>query len=104
MSTRQRKIRKTGRLIIPVLAIAFISYFGYHSINGDRGLNARQQFERKAAELEVRLESLVAERKRLQQQVMLLPQNGPVVKDMLDERAREALNLTRPNEIIIYDF
>ena len=81
-----------------------ISYFGYHSINGDRGLNARQQFERKAAELEVRLESLVAERKRLQQQVMLLPQNGPVVKDMLDERAREALNLTRPNEIIIYDF
>lgn len=104
MSTRQRKIRKSGRLIIPALAIAFISYFGYHSINGDRGLNARQQFERQAAELEVRLESLVAERKRLQQQVMLLPQNGPVVKDMLDERAREALNLTRPNEIIIYDF
>lgn len=104
MSTRQRKIRKTGRLIIPALAIAFISYFGYHSINGDRGLNARQQFERRAAELEVRLESLVAERKRLQKQVLLLPQNGPVVKDMLDERAREALNLTRPNEIIIYDF
>ena len=104
MSTRQRKIRKTGRLIIPALAIAFISYFGYHSINGDRGLNARQQFERRAAELEVRLESLVAERKRLQQQVLLLPQNGPVVKDMLDERAREALNLTRPNEIVIYDF
>ncbi len=104
MSTRQRKIRKTGRLVVPVLAIAFISYFGFHSINGDRGLNARQQFERRAAELEVRLESLIAERKRLQQQVMLLPQNGPVVKDMLDERAREALNLTRPNEIIIYDF
>ncbi len=104
MSTRQRKIRKTGRLVVPVLAIAFISYFGFHSINGDRGLNARQQFERRAAELEVRLESLVAERKRLQQQVLLLPQNGPVVKDMLDERAREALNLTRPNEIVIYDF
>ncbi len=104
MSTRQRKIRKTGRLVVPVLAIAFISYFGFHSINGDRGLNARQSFERRAAELELRLEGLIAERKRLQRQVMLLPQSGPVVRDMLDEQAREALNLTRPNEIVIYDY
>ena len=104
MSTRQRKIRKTGRLVVPVLAIAFISYFGFHSINGERGLNARQSFERRTAELELRLDALVSERKRLQRQVMLLPQNGPVVRDMLDEQAREALNLTRPNEIVIYDW
>ena len=104
MSTRQRKIRKTGRLVVPVLAIAFISYFGFHSINGERGLNAQQSFEQRAAELELRLEILVAERKRLQRQVMLLPQNGPVVRDMLDEQAREALNVTRPNEIVIYDY
>jgi cell division protein FtsB len=104
MSTRQRKIRKTGRLIVPALAVAFISYFGFHSINGDRGLNARQSFEQRTAELELRLDRLVTERKRLQRQVQLLPSNGPVVRDMLDERAREALNLSRPNEIVIFDY
>ena len=97
MSTRQKKIRNTGRLVVPLFAIAFISYFGFHSINGDRGLNATQRFE-------VRLSALTEERKLLQQRVKLLPSSGPVVRDMLDEKAREALNLSRPNEIVIYDF
>lgn len=104
MSTQQRKIRKTGRLVVPALAVVFIGYFGFHSINGHRGLNAKQSFEQRTAELELQLEGLVKQRKRLQQRLLLLPPNGPVVKDMLDERAREALNLSRPNEIVIYDY
>lgn len=104
MSTRQKKIRNTGRLVVPLFAIAFISYFGFHSINGDRGLNATQRFEVRKAELEARLSALTEERKLLQQRVKLLPSSGPVVRDMLDEKAREALNLSRPNEIVIYDF
>lgn len=89
---------------MPALAVAFISYFGFHSINGDRGLHAKQRFEQRVAELEMHLEALVIERERLQRQVKLLPSHGPVVKDMLDERAREALNLSRPNEIVIFDY
>ena len=104
MATRQKKIRKTGRLIIPTIAIAFISYFGFHSIHGDRGMNAMQRFEVRKALLEQELAALKTKRTKLQQQVKLLPSNGPVVRDMLDERAREALNLARPNEIIIFDF
>ncbi|MEX3009063.1 septum formation initiator family protein [Hoeflea sp. TYP-13] len=104
MSTRQKKIRKTGRLFIPIIAIAFISYFGFHSIHGDRGMRAMQRFEVRKAQLELRLAELVEDRKKLQRQVKLLPSNGPVVRDMLDERAREALNLSRPNEIVIFDF
>ncbi|MCY6380722.1 FtsB family cell division protein [Hoeflea prorocentri] len=104
MSTRQKKIRKTGRLIIPTIAIAFISYFGFHSINGDRGLNATQQFDVRKAQLEAELSSLKSERKLLQQQVKLLPTSGPVVRDMLDEKARQALNLSRPDEIVIFDY
>lgn len=104
MSTRQRKIRKTGRLVVPALAVVFIGYFGFHSINGHRGLNAKQSFEQRTAELELQLEALVNERKRLQQRLLLLPSHGPVVKDMLDEQARHALNLSRTNEIVIYDY
>ncbi|MDF2373903.1 MAG: septum formation initiator family protein [Rhizobiaceae bacterium] len=103
MSTRQKKIRNTGRLIVPTIAIAFISYFGFHAINGDRGMNAKQRFVVRKASLELELAALVKERKVLQQQVQLLPQGGPVVRDMLDERAREALSLSRPNEIVIFD-
>ncbi len=102
MATRQRKIRKTGRLVVPLLAVAVITYFGFHSINGNRGLNAKQTFQQRTAELELRLEALVEERERLQKRVLLLPPQGPVVKDMLDERARETLNLSRSNEIVIF--
>lgn len=104
MSTRQKKIRKTGRLVIPIIAIAFISYFGFHSINGDRGLNATQEFDVRKTQLETKLAALVAERKLLQQQVKLLPTSGPVVRDMLDERARQSLNLSRADEIVIFDY
>ena len=104
MSTRQKKIRRTGRLVIPIIAIAFISYFGFHSINGDRGLNATQEFDVRKAQLETELAALVAERKLLQQQVKLLPTSGPVVRDMLDERARQSLNLSRADEIVIFDY
>lgn len=104
MSTRQKKIRKTGRLIVPAIAIAFISYFGYHSVHGDRGMTAMQRFELRKTQLELELAALQKQRKMLQQQVKLLPSNGPVVRDMLDEKAREALNLSRPNEIVIFDF
>ena len=104
MSTRQKKIRRTGRLVIPIIAIAFISYFGFHSINGDRGLNATQGFDVRKAQLETELAALVAERKLLQQQVKLLPTRGPVVRDMLDERARQSLNLSRADEIVIFDY
>ena len=104
MSTRQKKIRKTGRLVIPIIAIAFISYFGFHSINGDRGVNATQEFDVRKAQLETELAALVSERKLLQQQVKLLPTSGPVVRDMLDEKARQSLNLSRPDEIVIYDY
>ncbi|MEM9104698.1 MAG: septum formation initiator family protein [Pseudomonadota bacterium] len=104
MATRQKKIRRTGRLIIPTVAIAFITYFGFHSIHGDRGMNAMQKFDVRKALLQQELAALKTKRKKLQQQVKLLPSNGPVVRDMLDERAREALNLARPDEIVIFDF
>lgn len=104
MLTRQKKIRNTSWLLIPAVAIAFISYFGFHAIHGDRGMTAKQRFVVRTAQLEQELDALVVERKFLQRQVNLLPPGGPVIRDMLDERAREALNLSRPNEIVIYDY
>ena len=101
MSTRQKKIRNTGRFLVPVIAAGFITYFGYHSIHGERGLLAKERFEEQSVLLQQELDKLIAKRSHLQRRILLL-QDGTFERDMLDERAREALNLSRPNEITIY--
>jgi len=101
MSTRQKKIRNTGRYLVPVIAAGFISYFGYHSIHGGRGLLAKEGFEQQSALLQEELDRLVLKRNSMQRRILLL-QDGTFDRDMLDERARNELNVSRPTEITIY--
>ena len=100
MWTRQHKKRNTGVLIVPALAVAFLSYFGFHALHGDFGLYSSYQLVDRAAQLETRLALLKAERTHLESRVLLL-HDGTIEKDMLDEQARRALNLTHENEITI---
>ena len=41
MWTRQHRKRNTGRLIVPALSIAPISYFGFHAYHGEFGIYSR---------------------------------------------------------------
>ena len=102
MWTRHHKSRFYGRLIMPAVTALFISYFGYHSIHGDYGLNAAKRFEAHRQLNERKLEKLIDEREALQQRARMLS-DGSLMKDVLDERARYALNLLRPDEIVIFD-
>ena len=102
MWTRQHKERKLGRLILPAIAIAFLSYFSYHSINGDLGLIATEKFERMRVERAAHLAKLVEQRESLERQVQLLS-DGSLEKDMLDEAARYQLNVSRSDEIVIFN-
>ena len=61
MWTRHHKKKKYGRLVLPAVTIAFLSYFGYHSIHGDYGLRAGQEFERVRKERAAELDKLVAQ-------------------------------------------
>lgn len=101
MWTKHHKRRHWGRLITPVLTIAFCSYFGYHSIHGELGLNATKEFERRRVEREAELSELVKVRKDLERQVALMS-DGSLEKDMLDEKARYSLNVSRADEIVIF--
>ena len=101
MWTKQHKKRYFGRLVTPLLATAFCSYFGYHSIHGDLGLNATQQFETRRIERLAQLDELVKARKELERQVALMS-DGSLEKDMLDEKARYSLNVSRSDEIVIF--
>ena len=101
MWTRHHKKRRLGRFILPSLTVAFLSYFGYHSIHGDYGLRAAEQFERTRLKRSGELAALVEQREGLERQVQLLS-DGSLDRDMLDEKARYQLNMSRPDEIVIF--
>ena len=100
MWTRQRKKRNTGALIMPAVAAAFLSYFGFHAFHGEYGIYSKYRLEQRAAALEARLETVRAGREALEQRVRLL-HDGSLEKDMLDEHARQALNMALADEIIV---
>jgi len=100
MWTRQHKQRNTGRLIIPSLCVLFVAYFGFHAYHGEFGINSRYKLKARAAELQAQLDAVKARRVDLEHRVQLLHE-GTLEKDMLDEQARKALNLSQPDEITI---
>ncbi|MBO6719630.1 MAG: septum formation initiator family protein [Rhizobiaceae bacterium] len=101
MWTRQHKKRKSGALIVPAIAAAFLSYFGYHAFQGEFGIYASYAFDERIEVLEAELEAVRQRRRDLEHRVALL-RDGTLEKDMLDEHARRALNLAHENEIVIY--
>lgn len=101
MWTKHHKERRLGRLVVPAITIAFLTYFGYHSIHGEYGLRAMEKFERDRITRQARLDVLVDERKRLEREVALMS-DGSLERDMLDEKARFALNMSRSDEIVIF--
>lgn len=87
---------------MPAITAAFLAYFGYHSIHGEYGLRATERFEQQKVQREQKLAVLVKKRKALEQQVKLLS-DGSIERDMLDEEARSQLNVSRPDEIVIFN-
>ena len=87
---------------MPLITVAFLSYFGYHSVHGDYGLIATEEFERQRVTRSAELEVLTEKRKALELQVSLLS-GGSMEKDILDEKARYELNVSRADEIVIFN-
>ncbi len=102
MWTKHHKKRRLGRFVMPLITVAFLSYFGYHSIHGDYGLIATEEFERQRVVRQAELEALTEKRKALELQVSLLS-GGSMEKDILDEKARYELNVSRADEIVIFN-
>jgi len=100
MWTRQYKQRNTGRLIVPAVSALFLSYFGFHAYHGEYGIYSKYRYEAQAVELQARLDTIRAQRIEMERRIQLL-HDGTLEKDMLDEHARRALNLSQADEIVI---
>ena len=100
MWTRHHKNRNTGRLIIPAVSALFLAYFGFHAYHGEFGIYSKYQLEAREVELKGELDTIKAQRIEFERRVQLL-HDGTLEKDMLDEQARRALNLSQADEMTI---
>lgn len=100
MWTRHHKKRNTGRLIVPAISALFLSYFGFHAYHGEFGIYAKYRLEDRILETSLKLDSVKAQRQELERRVQLL-HDGTLEKDMLDEQARRALNMSSSDELTI---
>ncbi|MEZ5828184.1 MAG: septum formation initiator family protein [Hyphomicrobiales bacterium] len=86
--------------IFPLLALSAGGYFGYHLQNGEHGLKARADLERRKDVLAGELAGLREVRERIERDVALLRPES-LDPDMLDERARAILNLTNGDDLVM---
>ena len=96
---------KHGRILkqvaLPVLSSCAIAYFGYHTVQGDRGLMAYLRISVEIDAAKALNASLRNERRQLGHRVALLDKEG-LDPDLLDERARAVLNYAAPGELVFY--
>jgi len=96
-----REIRARARQIAPqVLLACLAAYFGYHVVQGERGVLAWQRLERELAEARVLDDRLAEEQDRLTRNVSLL-RPGNLDPDLLEEQARLLLNFGRPDDYLV---
>ena len=100
MATRQRKQSKVRPLLVPAVCLLLLGYFGYHAVEGDYGHHALQKLKAQETDLVGKLARLKEERRALDRRVSLMRPES-LDPDMIEERARRALNVARAGDIVI---
>jgi cell division protein FtsB len=99
--TTLREIRRRAHNVIgPFLGLTAVVYFGYHTVQGDRGLFAWWRVKQEVHQAEESLALVQGERDSLDHRVQQLRPDH-LDPDMLEERARAMLNMGRDDEVII---
>ena len=94
--------RRLRNVLPPLFFLMLAIYFGYHALNGERGL--RRYFElRQEIKIARQVADEIALRKaRMEQKVQQLSPDS-IDMDMLDESARAILNLGTDGDYVIFD-
>lgn len=96
-----REIRKRAQTLTgPVLGILLTGYFGYHLVEGDRGLRAWVRVSQELRQAKEELAVVSAQRDELQHRVAHM-RASHVDPDLLDSQIRKTLDVLRPDEIVI---
>lgn len=85
---------------LAVVGFGLAIYFGFHAVNGNRGLLASQQMEDELRTSEKQLAALKRERSGLERRVKRLRPDS-LDPDLIDELARDMLSMVEPDDVII---
>lgn len=99
---RQIVSLRASQVFVPLMGAAMMTYFGYHAVQGDRGLiawwNLRYEIDKADAQLGI----VTAEKQALERRVSLLrPQS--LDTDMLAERAQLMVGTVQGDDLIVPD-
>lgn len=100
MSLASELKRRAAAAVPPMLGLALVGFFAWHTLHGSRGLIALGAVQEQIALAESELARLEVERTRLERRVDAL-RAAHLDGDALDERARVMLNMAAPGEIVL---
>jgi len=92
--------KRTLQMLASVFGACIVLYFIYHTVQGDRGWLAMLRMQNEVNRAKAALVQLQQDHKELDHRVQLL-RPGSIDPDLLDEKSREMLNLSKPNDIVI---
>ncbi|HTH97605.1 MAG TPA: septum formation initiator family protein [Stellaceae bacterium] len=96
-----RTLRRQLRSVLaPTIGLSLSAYFGYHLVEGDRGLYAWVNLTKHIHDTQIAAGELHDQRSAEQRRVSMLRPTH-LDPDLLDEQARRALNLAGPNDVVI---
>ncbi|MFY8094436.1 MAG: FtsB family cell division protein [Niveispirillum sp.] len=92
--------RIVRQIVGPVIGVSVVAYFAYHTVHGDRGLVALTHLQSEVARAQSTLDQVRGEREEMERRASLLrPDN--LDPDLLEERARDVLNQSHPDDLVI---
>jgi cell division protein FtsB len=98
-----RELRRyAAAALAPFFCVVAIAYFGFHYVQGERGLIAYLRLSEQVASAEQRLSAVRVERQQIEHRVNLLRPER-LDRDLLEERARAILGYAHKNEIVLFD-
>ncbi|MCB5945204.1 septum formation initiator family protein [Acidocella sp. KAb 2-4] len=93
------KYRLRG-FIAPAILLGITYYFGWNAVHGKSGLEAQQAQKAQLAQAQAQYQAVHEQRQMWQTKIADLSGQS-IHRDMLEEQAREVLNLADPGDIVI---
>ena len=94
--------RRFSHIAGPLIGLSAVTYFAYHTVEGDRGVLSYLRLHGEILDAEMRLAKVSSERQEMEHRVLLLRPDH-LDPDMLEERARIMLNMGRDGEVVVFD-
>lgn len=92
--------RSLRQIAVPLIGASLMGYFGYHAIQGDRGLMAWLTLKQQLRQADAQLASVQTEQLTLANRVQRMSP-ATLDSDLLDEQTRLMLNYARDDEVVI---